>query len=120
MTGSTCGAGAGLPPNPVTTSAVVATGVVPQLGVVSTDAVEGVLPNPPGVGTAAAAPNPPGVGVPNAGAPNAGGVTVEPTFPNPPNGCEPNELVTAGALGGGLTGAVGRSQPLFAASNAAF
>ena len=119
MIGSSCGAGAGLPPNPTTTSAVVvATGVAPQLGAGST-AVEGVLPNPPGVGTAAAAPNPPGAGVPNVDEPNAGGVTVEPTFPNPPNVCEPNEFVTTGALGVGLVGVGGILQPLFAASNAA-
>ena len=85
MIGSSCGAGAGLPPNPTTTSAVVvATGVAPQLGAGSTAVVVGALPNPPGVGTAEGVPNPPGAGVPNADEPNAGGVTVEPTFPNPP------------------------------------
>ena len=109
MTGSTCGAGAGLPPKPVITAGVVETGV-------GLPVVEDALPNPPGVGTAAAAPNPPGAGVPNVDEPNAGGVTVEPTFPNPPNGCEPNEFVTAGV---GLAGVGGRSHPEFADFKAA-
>ena len=122
MTGSICGAGAGLPPKPVTTSGVVDTGVDPQLGTELT-VVEGVPPNPPppkllalfppsgalpNPVVGAGEPKPPGV-VPNpvAGAPNAVaplGDVLNPPFDNPP------------LLGVGLGG---RSHPEFAAFKAA-
>ena len=95
------------PLNPVVTCPLTAAaGGVNVVGfVVDTDPnadapVPALLPKP-----LVDVPNPPVEDVPN-----AGDATVDPTFPNPPNVCEPNELVTAGTL----------FHPLFAASNAAF